>query len=149
MRYAHLSLLALLLLTMAKVTYASTSSVTINSNTSSNGESSTTSESHVRIETDGVIKEFNTSGNESVDWRSEDGKSSVKIDGSGTSVQSGSESHSAGASGTVTPSPTGSPSSKTSPTPEDHNVSKPQATKIPLTPISMIVTLVESILKLF
>ncbi len=148
MRYAHLSLIALLLLTMAKVTYASTSSVTINSNINSDGNSSNTSESHVRIETNGVVKEFNTSGNESVDWKSEDGKSSVKIDGNGTSVQSGSESHSAGASGTVTPSPSASPSSQPTPTQADDTQNETRST-IPLTPISMFVTLVESILKLF
>lgn len=56
----------------------STSRVTIKSNTSStNG--STSSKSHVRIETNGQVKEFNTTGDEEVNWTSGDGKSSVKI----------------------------------------------------------------------
>ncbi|MBI5044403.1 MAG: hypothetical protein HZC02_00575 [Candidatus Levybacteria bacterium] len=40
---------------------------------------STTSESHVTIENNGEVKTFDVTGDESIDWTSDDGKSTVKI----------------------------------------------------------------------
>lgn len=56
-----------------KVNY--TNSVVVHSASNS----SVNNETHVRIETNNEVKEFNTKGNESVHWQSEDGKSSVNI----------------------------------------------------------------------
>lgn len=57
----------------------STSRVTVNNSTSTSNNTSTTTQNHVRIETNGEVKSFDTTGDQSVDWTSDDGKSSVKI----------------------------------------------------------------------
>ena len=150
MRYAYFALGAVFLLSMSSLAYAaeSTTSVSINNTVDSSSNVTTSSESHVRIEVNGEVKEFNTSGNQKVDWESEDGKSSVKIDNTGTSVKTNSDPtpSQAGASGTVTPSPTHEPT----PTSLEHESSEHKANfAIPLTPLSMVVSLVESIFKLF
>gem|GEM_PF-2599823 len=58
-----------------------TTHVSVNSNVKSSSISTTTvnSNTKVHIESDGEVKDFNTTGDESVNWESEDGKSSVKI----------------------------------------------------------------------
>ncbi len=56
----------------------SSSHVNVVSKTSStNGN--TTSSNHVTIENNGEVKSFDTEGDDSVDWTSDDGKSTVKI----------------------------------------------------------------------
>lgn len=75
--------------------------VVVNSNVNSSTTNTATvnSNTHVHIETNGEVKDFNTSGDESVDWKSDDGKSSVKINGNSTTK--------------VTPNPTGEKPSAT------------------------------------
>jgi hypothetical protein len=53
--------------------------VNSNVNSSTTNTSTINSNTKVHIETNGEVKDFNTSGDESVDWQSTDGKSSVKI----------------------------------------------------------------------
>ncbi len=53
--------------------------VNSNVNSSTTNTSTVNSNTKVHIETNGEVKDFNTSGDESVDWQSSDGKSSVKI----------------------------------------------------------------------
>lgn len=81
--------------------------VIVNSNTRSSSTTSTsdTSNTHVRIESNGVIREFNTSGGESVDWTSDDGKSSVKINTQLTNTPTPKIQ-------TSSPSPSGAPSAQ-------------------------------------
>lgn len=147
-----LALTGVLALIMPTVTYAATSSVSIQNtvDSSSNSDTTTTSESNVRIETNGEVKEFNTTGDESVDWTSPDGKSSVKINNNGTKVVQGAEESKEANEPEV--------SKVASPTPEDQdeasdsaNSNKPEKKvdfDIPLTPVSMLVTLVKSLFSL-
>jgi hypothetical protein len=62
-------------------TGGSNTHVVVNSNVNSSTTNTTmvNSNTRVHIETNGEVKDFNTQGDESVDWQSEDGKSSVKI----------------------------------------------------------------------
>lgn len=62
-------------------TGGSNTKVVVNSNVNSTSTNTTTvnSQTRVHIENNGEVKDFNASGDESVDWQSEDGKSSVKI----------------------------------------------------------------------
>ncbi len=55
--------------------------VVVNSNVNSlsNTTSVVNSNTRVHIETNGEVKDFTATGDESIDWQSEDGKSSVKI----------------------------------------------------------------------
>lgn len=66
-------LLSVVLFLIAKHTTYAANSVTVTN--SGNG----TSETHVKIETDGEVKSFDTTDGENVDWTSDDGKSTVKI----------------------------------------------------------------------
>lgn len=76
--------------------------VVVNSNVNSSTTNTTTinSNTRVHIETNGEVKDFNTTGDESVDWKSDDGKSSVKINGNSSTTK-------------VTPNPTGEKPSAT------------------------------------
>ncbi|CAN5169479.1 hypothetical protein BH09PAT1_BH09PAT1_0520 [soil metagenome] len=58
-----------------------TTHVSVNSNVNSNSQTTITGNSttNIHIENNGEVKDFNTNGDESVDWKSSDGKSSVKI----------------------------------------------------------------------
>lgn len=58
-----------------------------NNSSTTTQQSSSSVTTDVRIETNGEVKEFHTEGNEDVDWTSDDGKSSVKIN-SNTSSKS-------------------------------------------------------------
>lgn len=66
-------LLSIVLLLFAKQSVEAASNVKVTTN--NNG----TTETHVRIETNGEVKSFDTKGDEDVDWTSGDGQSSVKI----------------------------------------------------------------------
>lgn len=72
MRYISFFLSIALLLVARHSAYA-TNSVTITN--SGNGMSQT----HVKIDTNGEVKSFDTTDGENVDWTSEDGQSTVKI----------------------------------------------------------------------
>lgn len=74
MKRLYFILSTLALLVAARQTVHATNSVKITTN------GNTSSETHVRIETNGEVKSFDTKGDQDVDWTSEDGQSSVKID---------------------------------------------------------------------
>lgn len=146
-----LALTGFLTLIMPTATYAATTSVSVQNtvDSTSNSESTSTSQSHVRIETNGEVKEFNTNGNETVDWKSDDGKSSVKINNSGgatVKTESDNEDEEATSSSTSAPS-TPTPTDAVSQAEDDSTDAKADF-NIPLTPISMVVTLVRSIFSL-
>jgi hypothetical protein len=72
MRYLSF-LLSIILLLVARQSAYATNSVTItNSGTG-------TSQTHVKIDTNGEVKSFDTTDGEEVDWTSDDGQSTVKI----------------------------------------------------------------------
>lgn len=103
---------------MASTVFASTSvNVTNNVSTSTSTSSNGSNQTHVEIETNGVKKTFDSSGQD-VHWQSDDGSSKVDINNNGTSAsvvpsQQG-ESHSSASVDTddttnVTPQPSSTP----------------------------------------
>ena len=79
--------------------------VNSNVNTSNVTTTNTNSRTTVHIENNGEVKDFDTNGDESVDWQSNDGKSSVKINNNSAKVQSNS-TQKITTTPTVTPKPT-------------------------------------------
>lgn len=77
-KYSFLFALSLLFLSRAAAQAINTVTVT------NSGDS--TSETHVRIETDGEVNSFDSTDGEEVDWTSSDGQSSVKINSKTSTV---------------------------------------------------------------
>jgi len=77
-KYSFLFALSILFLSTADT--QATNTVTVTNNGSSK------SETHVRIETDGEVNSFDSTDGEEVDWTSDDGKSTVKINTKTTST---------------------------------------------------------------
>lgn len=69
---------------------SSNTRVVVNSNVTTSNVTTTNSNSRttVHIENNGEVKDFDTNGDESVDWQSSDGKSSVKINNNGSGIKS-------------------------------------------------------------
>lgn len=64
--------------------------VVVNSNVNQSSTTTNNVNSHtqVHIENNGEVKDFNSDGNQSVNWQSSDGKSSVKINANGSNTPS-------------------------------------------------------------
>lgn len=149
MKIALFITFTLFLITMASTTRTHASIIVENNVTTvTNTNTDGTSKSHVRIETNGKVNEFNTSGNETVDWKSEDGKSTVKINSNGTNIKTETSNDNGETAPTTMP-----PASDASPSPKvtdaDNNDAETKSNfSVPLTPISMIVSLVKSLFSL-
>lgn len=98
--------LSIALLLVARHAAYATNSVTITN--SGNG----TSETHVKIDTNGEVKSFDTTDGENVDWTSDDGQSTVKINTTTKSPTSTSQTRTeidrtdSDKDDTITPTPT-------------------------------------------
>lgn len=108
------SFFSLVKLAHAEVNVNVTNSVNTNSNSSSSTNviqnSSGTSKTTIRVETNGEVHEFEAEGDESINWTSDDGNSSVKVNNNSSSnsvsVTSSANGETVVSTSNITPTPT-------------------------------------------